>query len=248
MASHPNLMPLGDPGVIRIRAVYRSAGALLRELSRALGRGHTVLKADSGLPVGTRLELVLVAEALRQPIEVSGTITASRLRGARYAIGLRYDFDPGPHRARIAQAVAALRRETRQPRREPRVPLALGVDGHGLESTLVNASRGGGQLELAGAKLPALEIGSRILFTLAGSRPGTRAPRRLVFEVRWTGAVLREGRRRRTLVGGRFLALSPALRERIQAILRFHDFRPRIRILQVRAPVAPRKPPRRTPR
>jgi hypothetical protein len=49
-------------------------------------------------------------------------------------------------------------------------------------------------------------------------------------------------------VGGRFLALSPALRERIQAILRFHDFRPRIRILQVRAPVAPRKPPRRTPR
>jgi hypothetical protein len=241
MASHSNLMPLGDPGVIRIRAVYRSAGALLRELSRALGRGHTVLKADSGLPVGTRLELVLVAEALRQPIEVSGTITASRLRGTRYAIGLRYDFDPGPNRARLAEAVAALRRETRRPRREPRVPLALGVDAHGLESTLVNASRGGGRLELSGKQLPALAMGTRILLTLAGSRPGTRAARRLVFEVRWTGAVAREGRRRRIVVGGRFLDLSPALRERIQAILRFDDFRPRIRIRQVRAPASGRK-------
>jgi hypothetical protein len=242
MPSHPNLIPLGDPGAIRIRAIYRSAGTLLRELSRALGRGHTVLKADSGLPVGTRLELVLVAEALREPIEVSGTITASRLRGTRYAIGLRYDFDPGPHRARIAEAIAALRRETRVPRRDPRVPLAIGVDAHGLEATLVNVSRGGGQLELSGKRLPALAMGSRILLSLAGSRPGTRAARRLTFEVRWTGAVVGEGRRRRILVGGRFLDLSPALRERIRAILRFDDFRPRIRIRQTSAPASGGKP------
>ena len=38
------------PGPIRLVAAYRSAEALLRELSRAISQGQTLLKADSGLP------------------------------------------------------------------------------------------------------------------------------------------------------------------------------------------------------
>jgi hypothetical protein len=49
-------VPVAPPtaGPIRLVAVYRTVGALLRELSRALNQGQTLLKADSGLPAGTR--------------------------------------------------------------------------------------------------------------------------------------------------------------------------------------------------
>jgi hypothetical protein len=43
---------LSSPGPIRLLAAYHSAGSLLRELSRALNQGQTLLKADSGLPAG----------------------------------------------------------------------------------------------------------------------------------------------------------------------------------------------------
>jgi hypothetical protein len=41
---------------------------------------------------------------------------------------------------------------------------------------------------------------------------------------------------RRQEVGGRFVGLSPTLRERIGAILRFDDARPTLRISGVRRP------------
>ncbi len=206
-----------------------------------MNRGHTSLLADSGLPVGTGLVLVLIAEALRKPLEVAGTITGCRRRGARYDIRLRYHFEPGPQRARLAEAIAALRRETRRPRREHRIPLALRVDARGLEATLSDASRRGCQLELAGARLPPLEPGSRLAVTLSGSRPGTRPAVPVQFEVRWTGPVARSGGQRRQLVGGRFVSASPAARARLRSILRFEDLRLRLRIRRITLAKPPAK-------
>ena len=128
--------PLTEPPPIRLRAYYRNAGALLRELSRALNRGRTLLRAESGLPVGTRLALVMVTDSLRAPIEVSGTVTTWRRRGTRHEMAVRYDFDPAPFRARLAQALAELKRETRPPRGVARVPLALPGGGVGLARKL----------------------------------------------------------------------------------------------------------------
>jgi len=227
------MLPLSEPAPIRLRAYYKSAGALLRELSRTLNRGHTSLMADSGLPVGTELVLVLIANALREPIEVAGTITGCRRRGPRFEIRLGYHFDPGPQRARLAAAIAVLKRETRRPRREHRLPLALRVDARGLEVTLSDVSRRGGQLELAGARLPPLAPGSRLALTLSGSRPGTRAAVPVEFEVRWTGPLARSGRKRRRLVGGRFVSTSPRARERLRSILRFEDLQPRLRLRRI---------------
>ncbi len=235
------MLPLGEPAPIRLRAFYHSAGALLRELSRTVNRGHTSLLADSGLPVGTGLVLVLIAEALRKPLEVAGTITGCRRRGARYDIRLRYHFEPGPQRARLAEAIAVLKRETRRPRREHRVPLALRVDARGLEATLSDASRRGCQLELAGARLPPLEPGSRLAVTLSGSQPGTRAAVPVLFEVRWTGPVARSGRRRRQLVGGCFVSTSPAAYARLRSVLRFEDLRLRLRIRRITLAKPPAK-------
>lgn len=237
----PGLLHLGEPAPIRLRAFYRSAGALLRELSRALNRGRTTLRAESGLSVGTRLALVMAAEALAEPIEVSGTITDCRRRGPRYEIGLRYDFDSGRHGARLAEAVAVLERETLRPRREPRIPLALRAAARGLEAVVREASPGGCQIELGGARLPDLEPGSRLVLELAPSRPGAGAAVRVGFEVRWAGPAAGPGRRRRRLVGGRFVGPSPAARRRLRSILRFEDVRPRIRIRRV----VPAKPGRR---
>jgi hypothetical protein len=233
MTSVPSLRPLGELPPIRLRAVYRSAGTLLRELSRALNVGHTTLRAESGLPVGTRLAIVMMAEALREPIEVAGTITECKLRGPRYRIGLRYDFDLGPHRARIAAAIAVLKGESRRPRRDPRIPLALRVEARGLTATVGNASRQGCQLELAGLRLPALTPGARLVLSLSGSDSRTRAALLVEFEVRWVGAPAGSRRRRSVLVGGRFAAASPAVRSRLRSILRFEEVRPRIRIRRI---------------
>jgi len=240
------------PGPIRLMAVYRSAGSLLRELSRALNQGQTLLKADSGLPAGTRLVLVMTTAALSAPIEVQGVVTACRPRGRKMAMTLRYDFDPEPHRSRLREAMAELRRETRKPRREPRVPLALRTDAaallRGLSATVSDASRAGARLELVGRSLPAVASGDWLSMTLAGSRPGSRRPARLVLEAMWVGPQHRSGRERRQEVGGRFLGVSPALKRRIVAILRFDDARPALRLVRIqrKASAAPRAAPGET--
>jgi hypothetical protein len=231
------------PGPVRLHAYYRSAGALLRELSRALNQGQTRLVADSGLPAGTRLVLVMSAGALKAPIEVQGVVTACRPRGAEMAMTLRYHFDPGPYRERIREAMAELRRLTRRPRRQPRVPLALRTNAaallRGLAATVNDASPLGARLELVGRSLPAVVSGDRLLMTVAGSLPGSRRPARLVLEAIWVGAPLQSGRVRRQEVGGRFVFVSATVRRRIGAVLRFDDARPALRLVRI-----DRRPPR----
>jgi hypothetical protein len=231
----PAVLP--SPGPIRLLAAYRSAGALLRELSRALSQGQTLLQADTGLPAGTRLVLVMTARSLSAPIEVQGIVTGCRPRGRKMAMTLRYDFDPEPHRSRLREALDELKRETRRPRREPRVPLALRTDAtallRGLSATVCNASRAGARLALVGRRLPAVESGDRLCLTLAGSRPGSRRLSRLGIEALWVGPQRRSGTDRAQEVGGRFVGLSPTLRKRILAILRFDDARPALHLVSI---------------
>jgi hypothetical protein len=225
------------PGPIRLLAAYRSAGALLRELSRAVSQGRTLIEAETGLPAGTHLVLVLTTPALSAPIEVQGVVTSCRPRGAEMEMALRYDFDPGAHRGRLREAMAELRRQNRRPRREPRVPLALRTDAtalvRGLSATLSDASRAGARLELVGSRLPAVASGDRITMTLAGSREGSRRPLRLRLEAIWVGPQHRSGAERRQEVGGRFVGLSAAVRQRILALLRFDDARPALRVTRI---------------
>jgi hypothetical protein len=232
------------PGPLRLHAYYRSAGTLLRELSRALNQGQTRLTADSGLPAGTRLVLVMSTRALTAPIAVQGVVTACRPHGPKMAMTLRYDFDPGPYRLRLKEAMAELRRQTRRPRRQPRVPLALRTDAaallRGLGATMSDASRLGARLELVGPRLPVVASGDRLVMTLAGSRPGSRRPARLVLEAIWVGPRRQAGRARRQEVGGRFVGLSATLRRRIGAVLRFDDARPALDLLRIERP-APKR-------
>jgi hypothetical protein len=224
-------------GPIRLAAAYASAGSLLRELSRALSQGQTLLKADTGLPAGTHLVLLMTTGSLRAPIEVNGIVTSCRPRGRRMEMVLRYDFDPEPHRQRLREAMAELRRLNHRPRREARVPLALRADAtallRGLSATLSDASRAGARLELLGSRLPAVAAGDRLVMTLAGSRPGSRRPTRVVLEAMWVGAQRRRGSERRQEVGGRFVGLSAATKRRILSILRFDDARPGLRLVRV---------------
>lgn len=225
------------PGPIRLVAAYRTAEALLRELSRAVSQGQTLLQADSGLPAGTQLVLVMTTPSVSAPIEVHGVVTHCRPVGAKMEMRLRYDFDPEPQRKRLREAMAELRRETRRPRKEPRVPLALRTEAkalvRGLSATIQNASRAGARLELVGPRLPEVRSGDRLLMSLAGSRPGSRRAVRLSLEVLWVGPQQRVGRERHQEVGGRFIGLSPTLRQRIGAVLRFDDARPALRLVRI---------------
>jgi hypothetical protein len=164
------------PGPIRLLAAYRSTETLLRDLSRALNQGQTLLKADSGLPAGTHIVLVMHTPSLSAPIEVQGVVTSCRPKGRKMAMTLRYDFDPEPHRSRLREAMAELKRHNRRPRKEPRVPLALRTDARallrGLSATVSNASRAGARLELVGPRLPVVAPGDR----QPDGEPPARAP------------------------------------------------------------------------
>jgi hypothetical protein len=228
------------PGPIRLVAAYRTAEALLRELSRALNQGQTVLRADSGLPAGTELVLVMTTPSVSSPIEVHGVVTSCRPSGSRMAMRLRYDFDPSTQRKRLREAMAALGQDPVHPPRAMRVPLALRTDARallrGLSATVQNASRAGARLELVGRRLPEVRSGDRLEMRLAGSRRGTRRAVRLLLEALWVGKPRRSGSERRQEVGGRFLGLSAVLRARIGAILRFDDARPALQLVRIVAP------------
>jgi hypothetical protein len=75
--------------------------------------------------------------------------------------------------------------------------------------------------------------GDRLVMTLAGSRPGSRRPVRVVLEAMWVGEQHRSGSERRQEVGGRFLGVSAALERRILAILSFDDARPALRLVRI---------------
>lgn len=227
------------PVTIHLTAVYKTAGALLRELSRAVNRGATRLRSESGLPVGTRFTLGLVTEALKDPIQVEGVVTANLRKGRSFDMLLRYDFDPAQSRRLLDAVLALVKREepTLRPRRETRVPLALRVEGGGLRGVsayVENLSRRGCRLALAGARRPSLAPGSRLRMTLAGSGRGEKREVALNLEVRW----VRAGRTRgasRLLVGAAFVGLSASARARLASILRLRDLRPTIRIRKATA-------------
>jgi len=235
--------PVVAPAV-RLHSWYGSVSTLLRELSRALNKGQTILRADSGLPVGTHLVLVMEADCLSEPIEVQGTVTAWRVKGVRHLMTLRYAFDPGPNGARLAEAMAELRRQTRRPRRNPRVPLELATEPaalpRGVSVSVVELSRDGARLRLAGPRLPRIGVGTRFVLALGGGA-GRRALQRLALEVRWTVSARGRGHRRTLEIGGRLVGPTPALRRRLSSILRFEEARPRLVLTDV---VRPRRPAR----
>jgi hypothetical protein len=217
---------------VRLHAWYGSARALLGELSRALNQGQTLLRADSGLPVGTHLVLVMNTGCLSSALEVQGTVTAWRVRGQRHEMTLRYDFDPGPQRRRLDEALAELRGQARGSRGASRVPLTLATEagsvGRGLEVTVVDLSRTGARLRMAGRQLPKIATGSRLRMRHQGHRPGMRRPLLLTLEVRWIGPARRSGARRTRVVGGRFVRASEGMRQRLRALLRFEEIRPQV--------------------
>ncbi len=237
---------------IRLHAWYRSPGSLLRELSRALNQGQTLLRADSGLPVGTHLVLVMSTDCLTTPIEVQGTVTSWEKRGGRHEMTLRYDFDPRAQRGRLDEALAGLRAQTRRPRRSTRVPLTLSTDAAALartlEVTVVDVSRAGARLRVAGERLPAIVEGSRFVMRHQGYGAGMRRPLRLVFEVRWTGPRRTSGGRSTRVVGGRFVDPSDSVRERLRALLRFEEARPQVSLVALEAPPRAAHSPRRSRR
>ncbi len=223
-----------EPVLIRVRAYYQTAGALLRELSRALNKGRSVIRAESGLPVASRLAIVMQTAALRSPIEVTGTVTAARRRGAYHELVVRYDFDFLRFRSLLGEAVAAFKKEnpTRWPRVDARIPVALSVDAaalaKGVSATVDNFSRAGCRLELQGGRFPRIEPGSRLEMTLSGRR--ARRTVALVLDVRWVAVIKALDKDPCMVVGGRFLEVHPQARERIAAILAFKEHRPRLRI------------------
>ena len=230
----PPVPPLDRPITIHLTAVYETAGALLRELSRAVNRGATTLRSESGLPVGTRLTLGLVTGALPKPIEVAGVVTASARQGRAFRMLMRYDFDPSQSRRLLDTVLALVRREAqpRGARRETRMPLSLEVEAggfRGVATEVLNLSHRGCRLELRGAQVPTLRAGDRLRLAVSDRGRGREVMMNL--EVRW---VRGSRAQKKLLVGAAFVGLSPAARARLLLILKLRDLRPKIRVHRVR--------------
>lgn len=236
----PPVPPLDKPITIHLTAVYETAGALLRELSRAVNRGATKLRSESGLPVGTRFTLGLVTGALPKPVEVAGVVTSSVRQGRAFQMLLRYDFDPGQSRRLLDSVLALARREAppRGDRRETRVPLTLEVEAGGIRGAtteVLNLSPRGCRLELRGARIPALLAGERLRLSVSDRGRGRKVDMDL--EVKWVRGSRRE---RKLLVGAAFVGLTKAARARLLEILKLQDLRPRLRVQRV--PAKARRP------
>jgi len=153
---------------------------------------------------------------------------------------LRYDFDAASQRAGLKEALAELRRETRRPRRLPRVPLTLATNAAplspDLEVTVTDASPRGARLRMTGPNLPELEEGSRLVLRHQGERPGTRRPLRVELEARWVEPKRTSRGSSSVVVGGRFTRMSDAMKQRLRALLRFEETRPRVSLVGLRPP------------
>lgn len=226
---------------IRLPVFYRTAGALLRELSRAVSRGQTRLRAESGLPSGTRITLALGTLASKRPVEVTGTVTSLRRRARLFEMSLRYDFEPEAQRRSLDRMIARLRREESPRRRhDTRVPLAIPVDAAafpGLAVSVQNLSLTGCRLEVRGRRLPEVVPGSRVSLSLRSGLPSRAL--RLALDVRWVGDRHRNGKDLSQLVGGRFAGLDEASRGRLAAVQRFLECRPAIRMVRIAPPGRP---------
>jgi hypothetical protein len=112
------------------------------------------------------------------------------------------------------------------------VPLALAADatafGAGVEVSVVELSRAGVRLRIVGPARPMVTAGSRLAMRIVGRRKGARTPLSLTLEIRWVGSLRRARRGHAQEVGGRFVGLTPSLRRRLDAILRFEEARPRL--------------------
>ena len=119
-----------------------------------------------------------------------------------------------------------------RPRREARVPLALGVQGKGLRgavASIENLSARGCRLVMSGKRLPALAPGDRLRLRLSGSARGAGRSVSLALETRW----VRPGRgkkEKRLTLGASFVGLSAGARARLSSILKLRDFRPTIQL------------------
>jgi hypothetical protein len=228
---------LDKPITIHLTAVYETAGALLRELSRAVNRGATTLRSESGLPVGTRFTLGLVTAALAEPLEVAGVVTSSERRGRAFQMLLRYDFDPGQSRRLLDSVLALARREAppRGDRRESRMPLTLGVEAggfRGVATEVLNLSARGCRLELRGAQVPALRAGDRLRLAVSDRGRGPARKVAMDLEVKW---VRGSRAQKKLLMGAAFVGLTPAARARLRGILKLQDLRPQIRVQRLKA-------------
>jgi PilZ domain-containing protein len=235
----PPVPPLGKPIDIHLTAVYETGAALLRELSRAVNRGATTLRSESGLPVGTRFTLGLVTASLAKPLEVAGVVTSSIRQGRAYRMLLRYDFDPAESRRLLDSVLALVRRESppQGDRREARMPLSLGVEAsgfRGVATEVLNLSARGCRLELRGARVPALGAGDRLRLDVSSRGGGRKVG--LDLDVKWVRGSRVE---KKLLVGAAFVGLNPASRARLREILRLQDLRPRIRVRPVKPPSRP---------
>lgn len=148
---------------------------------------------------------------------------------------LRYDFDPVQSRRLLDSVLALARREesVRRPRREARVPLALGVEPGGLRgvtTAIDNISRRGCRLDLRGGRVPEIHVGDRLRMALSGRGRGPKVD--LTLEVRWVRST-RTKKGRRLLIGAAFVELGAEARTRLHSILKLQDLRPTIRLRRV---------------
>jgi hypothetical protein len=209
--------PPAEP--IRFRVSFRSAAALLAELTRSIHRGTVSLPSPRPLPPGTRFLFELHASGVTTPAEVLGEVVqvTPRAEGG-FLLAIRYF--PGQSRAGVDAALERLLDAHRfeQLRRHPRIPLHLRAQEErtGAPRYLVrDLSRSGMGVEVETGALPAYVRTGQPFLLEVGLEGGLLA---LHGEVVWTWSPAPPGTRPAKL-GARFGRLRPEVQARLDEVL-----------------------------
>ncbi|HEU0031989.1 MAG TPA: response regulator [Kofleriaceae bacterium] len=126
---------------IRLLVEYEGADDLVGDYTENLSSGGTFVSTTRELETGTRVVLVLEFPGLLERITIPGTVRWTRGKSASDEAGAGIEFEPGPGRDQLAEAIERIR--MRHPKSVARALHVLVVeDNVRLSETLQDGLRG----------------------------------------------------------------------------------------------------------
>ncbi len=142
---------------VRLRIDYRSPEALLREMTKCVGRGGIRIETRQPVEIGTRFIFELWAEGLEKPVEVLGTVMLANPK-ADGASTVHVRYEPPADRQGLEALLTLAEKEAAVDarRKEVRIPLSFRAvespDAPGYR--MKNISKGGLCISTDDAEMP----------------------------------------------------------------------------------------------
>lgn len=169
-------MAASEKQPVRLKVSYKTAGALLSEFTRSVGKGGVSIESGRALPIGTRFVFELHAQGVAEFVEVYGRVLSVAVTdplNKKYLLNIRYEA-PGDRRGLdllLQQIFDAHQYE--KVRKHPRIPIHLRATEerpHSPVYVVRDISRGGLGIEVEAPAVPKYaHVGAPFLLDVGSS-------------------------------------------------------------------------------